>query len=375
MRTLLLANLLLGAGGLLWLHWSPFAPAENTVTLTLDGNNSLGVDSTVEFSPDGSRLLFGAPGKMRLWDFKADPVPLPTAPLSYVWGARFSGDGASVYAFSHEKIVRIGLRGNDTEQVADFTVVPKDAGEYQSVRVLAVSSDGQYALTETSTCVNTSSGGAGRLSNRPLLDRVVRCSDHSVTANFQGNDFGCPGLSCDGKRAFWFPVVAGYTSLTVLDVATGQTREMRALSPFVFQGEMTVTADNRMAAYVETEEVVCFVDLDCMEVLERVRIPDAGSAFLSRDGTHLATVHDLKTVRIWKSRRTPGAFGPIDFPELWLAIMLGVAFSISLVWDIVALRRKKQAGQDTARDQAPPAGPQTLSASSESVAPSRPPSE
>jgi len=342
LRTLLLATLALGASGVACLHWNPFVPT---------GQSGVAKDlavthATIEFSPDSQQLLYTKQNKIFLWDLTTTHRQLETKPtLSYVRGARFSDDGASIIAFSQDKVVRFALAGGVQNEIADVKVKnPQDAARFQSTCVLTVSNNGRYALVEEATHIRTANGGEGRLSDTPQFLQILDCSTGKILVSFPSDHLNgnTAGISEDGQRICWESMQSGRVKLVVFDLGASQPREMHTDSQHTFQGKLIPTRDRRMVAYACNNHSVEILDLENMQVVERISIPKVQAAFLSPDGSRLATVHDRELITIWKHRRTPGAFGPLDFPELWLASVLLLLFVLSLSADLLNLRHAHQ---------------------------------
>lgn len=341
LRTLLLATLALGALGTAYVHWNPFVPFAHSKPL----NQLNFIHSTIEFSPDGERLLFLIESGVWLWDLKSDPVPLNTKPaLSYVSGAKFSEDGASVIAFNHETIARFTLEDAAQSLIADMAIPPeKGVDKFQAVAILSVSNNAEYTLVEETTQVRTASGGIGTLSDAPRFIQIRTCADGKIVSSFPTDIWAVDvaNITADGRRCCWVPFGGGSTILTMFDAGTQDVTSLRPQMLNAFQGRLALTSDGGATAYACFDKCVEIVDLNRMQVLERVNIPGAQAAYLSPDGSRLATLHDRKSFTIWKARRKPGAFGPLDFPELWLAIAFGAFFLASLIGDLFTLRRSR----------------------------------
>lgn len=342
LRTLLLATLALGASGVAYLHWSPFVPTgQSAVVKDLDVTHA-----TIEFSPDNQQLLYTKHNKIFLWDLTTTHRPLKTQPaLSYVIGARFSEDGDSIFAFSHDRITRFTLEGGVQNKIADVEVrVPQDATKFQRTIVKTVSNNGRYALVEEETHIRIPNGGGGRLSDTPQFLQILDSSTGKILVSIPSDhlDANTAGISEDGQRICWDTAQAGHIKLAVFDLGTSQPREMQAHSQHPFQGKLVLTRNRQTTAYACNNHSIEIVDLEHMQVVERVSMPEVQAAFLSPDGSRLATVHDRELITIWKHRRTPGAFGPLDFPELWLASVLLLLFVLSLSADLLNLRHAHQ---------------------------------
>lgn len=359
LRTLLLATFALGASGVAYLHWNPFVPTGQSSAV----KDVTVLHATIEFSPDSQQLLYTKDNKIFLWDLAATHRQLETKPaLSYVQGARFSDDGASIIAFSHDKVVRFALAGEVQNEIADVAVkAPQNATRFQSACVLTVANNGRYALIEEATHIRTANGGEGRLSDTPQFLQLLDCSTGKILVSFPSDHLNAntTGISEDGQRICWESMQSGRVKLTVFDLGASQPREMHTDSQHTFQGKLVPTRDRRTVAYACNNHGVEILDLENMQVVERIGMPEVQAAFLSPDGSRLATVSNRDQIMIWKPRRTPGAFGPFDFPELWLASVLVLLFVLSLIADLINLRRAHQqptaSGKNTTSSESKPA--------------------